>query len=43
MSNESKEYECKIAKTVEEARRLLEEGFDCITEIEGMKLFRRRN
>lgn len=42
MSNESREYECRIAKTIEEARRLLKEGFDYVTEIEGKKLFRKR-
>jgi hypothetical protein len=42
MPKESKDYVCKVAKSVEEAKRLLEEGFDYVTEIEGMKLFRKR-
>jgi hypothetical protein len=42
MPKESNDYVCKVAKTVEEAKRLLEEGFDHVTEIEGKKLFRKR-
>jgi predicted RNase H-like HicB family nuclease len=42
MSKEPNDYVCKVAKTVDEAKRLLEEGFDYVTEIEGMKLFRKR-
>ena len=30
------------AKTVEEAKQLLEVGFDYVTEMEGIKLFRKR-
>ena len=42
MPKESEDYVCKIAKTVEEAKQLLEEGFDYVTEINGTKLFRKR-
>lgn len=42
MSNESQKYECSIAKTDDEAIQLLEDGFNYITGIEGMKLFRKR-
>lgn len=40
---ESDEYVCKIAKTVEEARALVENGFGYVTEVDGVKLFRKRN
>jgi len=33
---------CKIAKTVEEAKDLIECGFDYVTEIDGLRLFRKR-
>jgi len=36
------EYACKAAKTVEEATKLIESGFEYVTEIEGLKLFRKR-
>jgi integrase len=39
---ESDEYACKVAKTVEEAEALIEEGFDYVTEMEGLKLFKKR-
>jgi NAD/NADP transhydrogenase alpha subunit len=42
MSSESQEYECRIAKTVEEAKHLVEQGFDCATDVDGRKLFRKR-
>jgi hypothetical protein len=42
MSKESDDYVCKVARTVEEARQLVEEGFDYVTNIDGMKLFRKR-
>lgn len=42
MPKESGDYVCKLAKSVEEAKRLLEERFDYVTEIEGMRLFRKR-
>ena len=42
MPKESEEYVCKVAKTIKEAKQLLEEGFDYVTEIDGMKLFRKR-
>ncbi len=28
---------CRVAKTVEEAKQLLEEGFDYVTEIEAIE------
>jgi integrase len=39
---ESDDYVCKIAKTVDEAKALIEDGFDYVTDIEGMKLFKKR-
>jgi integrase len=36
------EYVCKVARTVEEARTLVEDGFDYVTEVDSMKLFRKR-
>jgi hypothetical protein len=38
----SDEYVCKIAKTVDDAKVMVEDGFDYVTDIEGMKLFRKR-
>jgi integrase len=35
-------YTCKIAQNVEEATELIENGFEYITEMEGLKLFRKR-
>ena len=39
---EGDEYVCKVAKTVDEAKNLVEDGFDYVTEVDGMKLFRKR-
>jgi hypothetical protein len=33
---------CKTAKTIEEAKTLVECGYEYITEIDGIKLFRKR-
>jgi integrase len=38
----SDEYTCKPATTVEEATKLVESGFDYVTTIENVKLFRKR-
>jgi integrase len=38
----SDEYVCKIAKTVDEAKSLIENGFEHVTDVDGMKLFRKR-
>ena len=42
VSFESDEYVCKVAKNVEEAKGLIEGGFEYICEAEGYKLFRKR-
>ena len=35
-------YTCKIAQTVEQATDLIENGFEYITEMDGIKLLRKR-
>lgn len=40
--DEEEEYICKTATTVKEATQLIENGFEYITEIDGIKLFRKR-
>jgi hypothetical protein len=42
INNESDQFTCKVAKTVEEATDLVESGFEYVTDIEGLKLFRKR-
>jgi hypothetical protein len=36
------EWVCSVAKTVEEAKALIESGFEYVTEVDGVKLFRKR-
>ena len=36
------EFVCKVAKNVDEAKTLVEGGFDFVTDVDGMKLFRKR-
>jgi integrase len=36
------EFVCKVAKTIEDATRLIEQGFEYVTEMEGIKIFRKR-
>ncbi len=36
------DFVCRTAKTVQEAYTLIEGGFDFVTDMEGIKLFRRR-
>jgi len=36
------EYTCRAAWTMEEARRLIESGFEYVCEVEGAKLFWKR-
>jgi len=40
--NEEDDYTCKTASNVKEAADLIENGFEYITEMEGLKLFRKR-
>lgn len=39
---ETEDYYSAVAKTVEEARSLIETGFEYVTDIDGVKLFRKR-
>ena len=36
------EFTCKVAGTVQDAKDLVEAGFDYVTDIDGLKLFRKR-
>jgi hypothetical protein len=36
------DYVCKIAGTVDEAKALVEAGFEYVTSMEGVQLFRKR-
>ncbi len=38
---EAEQYICKVAKTVEEAIPLIEEGYTQASEFDGIKLFRK--
>lgn len=40
--NEEDEYTCKTAKDINEVTQLVENGFEYITEIDGLKVFRKR-
>jgi hypothetical protein len=35
-------YICKIARNITEATKFIESGFEYITEMEGLRLFRKR-
>jgi hypothetical protein len=37
------EYVCKAAKTADEAKSLIESGFEYVCDMENLKLFRKRN
>jgi len=39
---ETDEYSSAVAKTLDEARKLVEAGFEYVTDIEGVSLFRKR-
>jgi integrase len=40
--NYDSNYSCKVAKTVDEASKLIESGFEYVTDIDAVKLFRKR-
>lgn len=40
--NEDEEYFSATAKTAEEDKKLIEQGFDFVTEMDDLKLFRKR-
>jgi hypothetical protein len=39
---ENDEYTSAVAKTIDEARKLIESGFEYVTELDGVKLFKKR-
>jgi integrase len=39
---ESDEFVCKVAKTIEEATALVEAGYEFVTSMDGIKLFKKR-
>jgi hypothetical protein len=41
MCEESDNYACKVARTAKDVERLVEEGFDSVTEIDEVVLDRR--
>jgi site-specific recombinase XerD len=40
--NEQEEYVCKAVKTADEAKELIESGFEYVCDMEQVKLFRKR-
>ncbi len=38
----SNEYHIRVAKTIDEAKELLEVGFENVTDMDDIKLFRKR-
>lgn len=40
--NNDEEYISKVAKTIDEARKLVEVGFEYVCKIQDVKLFRKR-
>jgi len=42
VSFESDEYICKVAENIAEAGKLVEAGFDFVTQFEGKMLFKKR-
>ncbi|MCD6240056.1 site-specific integrase, partial [Candidatus Bathyarchaeota archaeon] len=38
---DQQEYVCRVARTVKEAKKLIEAGFEFVCEIGGAKLFRK--
>jgi hypothetical protein len=39
---EGDEYICKVARSVDEAKQLVESGFDYVSEFDGIQLYRKR-
>jgi hypothetical protein len=37
----SDEYHCAVAKNVDEAKQLIESGFEYVCDVDGFKLFRK--
>jgi hypothetical protein len=42
ISFENEDYHSATAKTVQEAQKLIEAGFEYVCEFDGVKLFRKR-
>jgi len=42
LETEGEEYHSAVARSVEEAAKLIEQGFDYVTELDNVKLFRKR-
>jgi integrase len=42
LSNLSGDFVCKVAKTLEEATQLIEAGFEYVTDMDSVKIFRKR-
>jgi integrase len=42
IESENDEFHSATAKTIDEAKALIEQGFEYVTEIDGIKLFRKR-
>jgi hypothetical protein len=40
--NDNDEFYCATATTIDEAKQLIEQGFEYVTEIDGVRLFRKR-
>lgn len=36
------EYVCKVARTVDEAKELVENGFDYVIDVDDVKMFKKR-
>ena len=41
-ANHSEDYTCKTAKSIDEATKLIEAGFEYVCDMDGVKLFRKR-
>jgi len=41
-SDNDNDFHVKVAETVEECVALVEVGFECVTEMDGKKIFRKR-
>jgi integrase len=42
LEEQDDEWNCRVAKTIDEATNLVESGFEYVTEMDGVKLFRKR-
>jgi hypothetical protein len=41
-ANDEEEFTCKVAHDIKEATALIEAGFQYVTEMDGLKLFKKR-